>query len=1013
MAQRSNDREQLARFRLGNRVRHALPAFRQRLPLGLALILLICLLGAGTVAIVGWAFPGLIRYVGERRAEHPVQRRGELAGALFYEMMRANALVFDPLSGRLEVSLDCAADLAGISPTRPDLLVMTRRYCRSDIGHAVQGEIALWNRSVTVLAVRDDRAQDEPCDPKTGLVVVHYAPEGCHPAHWQAMIGAGARAALIGGEVDEHPSPELFGFVARGVATTYTSWRRIDTSFAGAEALTFETRLRLPRRVWNVDVLGDVTTVIINGRPVQRSEGDVPPAGGYVRTLLCDAPGGTAGCERLVRQPGNGSLPRGTRLTFNLDVGREHSVSIGARPLVVVPEFISERRKARFLAIDPQDERVSAPDWVRFLTPHIMLVCDDTDGRLFALRTGAGGEIDSELRDEGGPGDRPGLDDWVCGFRWQTRDVATPLEPGIVKVHTRGAGQEPPLVLTRVEENRATSPRKKRIVATDDAARLGLLPIVGLDSADLYSLTGQLRLLVGPGQDRRIDLSIDPALQEVTESILRDAVTRKIRIKNINDALDRKFDARRRAVLILIDGGQAGGGVQGGGFDALTGRILAVSSYPRLDGSLSKWDVDALDRFRPTSSPLATRGWSAADRFLAPGSSFKPLVALAAIDRAARGDALVRRFLGADEESPGLDAKGIANVVGDRFGYSFTARQMRVPAGDDGSKRTLVFGNFRRSSKQARRSQLCAMIPVRPPCQPNSPTGLHDALVTSSNLWFGRLALLLDEDKVTFINRPSGTRRERTEGKPGDQGVPDLSLGRMVQKVWPQEARALVPWADGKLKRIGGRIRAEPIVIDAVNPRQPRRVSLALNGFGQAAQATPLAMASLMSTIATGVIVYPRLTPAFDLRPGRGAPLLGADASEGPVDNALGDELMRNLRRSLADVVRQPQGTAHGAFTGPGKRRSPLFNRIYGKTGTAQVGSPKVRGKSVPMPNTVWFNGWLEGLRAPGYEGRRIAFACAITHVDRGFGAGKVCAPLVRRWLERLEALQNTAEIAR
>ena len=58
----------------------------------------------------------------------------------------------------------------------------------------------------------------------------------------------------------------------------------------------------------------------------------------------------------------------------------------------------------------------------------------------------------------------------------------------------------------------------------------------------------------------------------------------------------------------------------------------------------------------------------------------------------------------------------------------------------------------------------------------------------------------------------------------------------------------------------------------------------------------------------------------------------------------------------------------------------------------------------------VWFIGWLDGLALPGLEGRRIAFACMLTHADPEDAAGgKTCAPFMRMLFERIDDDIHTA----
>ena len=557
--------------------------------------------------------------------------------------------------------------------------------------------------------------------------------------------------------------------------------------------------------------------------------------------------------------------------------------------------------------------------------------------------------------------------------------AATAAEPGTLTVRLGGAE---PLALTKaVTAADPAMPGKTRtaVVPTDEAKALALLPLIGTDDKDAGSLIGQLRPRVPSGGNRDLELTIDARLQRIAFDHLRGLMTRQPAFRDINTMMETKYDGERRGAIVLLDGGRVGSG----GYDEDAGRILAAASWPQVAPGISESDLRAVEKLYPSRSPLAARAWAQNDRFNAPGSSIKPVIALAAIDRAARGDNTIADMLGAEPpDRIGLNAAGIQRTLGNQYGFSFTTDKLVVPVGAGRPREgthSITTGS----------GPLCADVPGD--CRGNGRVRMHDMLIRSDNIWFARMALALDEDAVSTVGA-NGRRSEigpraRTDAPPS--GGPPLAVARMVSRLWPDQAANILP--SDNVRRFS-RLQATPIQLDARDESRPRLLSVALNGIGQSAQATPLAMASIMSSIATGRIVLPRLTPQDDpRRTARGLPLLNPEDVDGKrLDQGRAEAMVDRLRRALSDVVRS--GTA-----APGFRGSSLLDRVYGKTGTAQ--SDEMGG-----PDTVWFVGWLEGLAMPGLEARRIGFACMLTHANPEDSAGgRTCAPLMRKLFERIE----------
>jgi beta-lactamase class D len=102
------------------------------------------------------------------------------------------------------------------------------------------------------------------------------------------------------------------------------------------------------------------------------------------------------------------------------------------------------------------------------------------------------------------------------------------------------------------------------------------------------------------------------------------------------------------------------------------------------------------------------------------------------------------------------------------------------------------------------------------------------------------------------------------------------------------------------------------------------------------------------------------------------------------------------LRAGLHGVVAARGGSATSYLA---NAQSLVLNggepRMFGKTGTATI---------TKRYNTVWFVGWIEGNQNSGIT-KRLAFACQVIQqpVGQKMTGGKVCAPLIREILLRLD----------
>jgi cell division protein FtsI/penicillin-binding protein 2 len=1005
-------------FHLRNRTAGALP----RIATGFVVIAAIaCALWADvriSEAIVG-SFGGEIGTIASPRYDHPVRRAGEVAEQLFQSAVTQRWLVFDAAASSLDLRVDCDALEQGfpqydrrqlaaavtVMKDGADPKLAARQLCKSDPGAAIREEVLTWNRGATVVAVRDDRNLNAAC--KDGTPAEGYVPENCYESAWQgsfapsstdAVIAAASAATIIPG-----PPPDEVRSVLRSDAFGFTPWRRFDVAAVTSGKLVLRSLVkpngsRGKRRI-AVDVIGDLEAsdppvVVVAG--TGRSDGPVSIE------LFCDRARTSANCQAAAQRRGGQRMPRGVRLTFEFEAARPVEIRIAVKPIIAVPRKVAALEKARF--ITPDYDWEYDDDRVIKLTDRVQVRCRWVDPSVIA--EDPLDDDDLTMAPAEGAGPVRELD--LCGLYWHAAPPPQPQRPGSQPssaIATAAAPQaaiapavaafaQPgllsvrlsapePLVLTKVfdvPDPTGLRPSVSRVASNDVARQLALVPVVGIDDKDADSLLGQLRGRVPTGGQRDIELTIDARLQRATFELLKGLMGRAAPFAEIDQYLESRFDKQRRGSIVLIDAGASGPG--GSGFDKDTGRILAAASWPELDSRTSEEDIRTFAQVRPWESPLAARGWSGNDKYNAPGSALKPIIALAAMDRAARGDNAIADFLGAEPGRPGLAPGALRTFGGPAAAplqFGFTSNALVVPV-----------GNSNKTFKITTESQtICAdMMSAKDCSNATGPVNLRHMLARSNNLWFARLALALDADAVMTTDA-AGRRMEITD--PEAPVSRPLAIARMVSRLWPPEARDII--VGDRVDRYS-RVHATAVQLDEANATKARRQSVALNGIGQAAQATPLAMASMFASIATGRVVLPRLTAGNDPRAMLGASLFDPASLDGvALDQSRAEEMLRTLRTALADVVRV--GTAAGRF-------GALTDRVFGKTGTAQV------GQNADDPITVWFIGWIEGLKLPGFEQRRIAFACMVTHADQiNAAGGRVCAPLMRMLFQRIEGQQQ------
>jgi penicillin-binding protein 2 len=203
-----------------------------------------------------------------------------------------------------------------------------------------------------------------------------------------------------------------------------------------------------------------------------------------------------------------------------------------------------------------------------------------------------------------------------------------------------------------------------------------------------------------------------------------------------------------------------------------------------------------------------------------------------------------------------------------------------------------------------------------------------------------------------------------------------LGFGRSSGVDLPGEAAGYVP-------------QAQPVTAD-----QPAWTLADAQAFaiGQSRlTATPLQVARLMAVVANGgAIVTPHLAVSQESER-RGEVKSMVDGARNVVAG-LNRQQLEIVRRALARVVDDPEGTAYAALSDAGVA-------VAGKTGTAETGPRSA--------DHAWFAGYVPA------DAPRVAFAVALEHR----GSAERAAVLAKELVQGLEALgllavPDTAEMA-
>lgn len=441
----------------------------------------------------------------------------------------------------------------------------------------------------------------------------------------------------------------------------------------------------------------------------------------------------------------------------------------------------------------------------------------------------------------------------------------------------------------------------------------GLTALIGQDKKDIYSLSG-LMWKAGLAKDAKLQLTLDSRLQKIAYQHLEEAVTKKA------------HPNRRAAVVIL---------------KPQTGEILAAANYPNPEMGVHLWDRKAISELYPNKDPYRFNPWQGLTGDNAPGSTFKTVTTLAAIQDVKNNPKLATmikgippkqylRKLGLNPKSTTYKVKGMNRGV--------TSHSI------DEANISLFNGSCGESKK--RRGKV----------------GVAEATSKSLNNWFMHLGVLMDGQRLK--DREQQLQLIKTANWLGFNQV--YSLGAELQRYKGND------WKRGDvLNAFGGRM--------AIADKGRRNLfELANNSYGQGMSTTPLQMARVAATLATGENKQPILIKSL-----AGKKLDAPNIQKLDID----PELLNELKLGMRGVVQK--GTAKNKFKD--KRQC----QVYGKTGTAEVKGGK---------NTMWFMGWYE----PEPNKPELAFACMATHYPDGVYGGTLCAPIIDKILRDWKELASS-----
>lgn len=458
------------------------------------------------------------------------------------------------------------------------------------------------------------------------------------------------------------------------------------------------------------------------------------------------------------------------------------------------------------------------------------------------------------------------------------------------------------------------------------AREMGLGPLLG-DPSMPDTLAGILRKnSASLGTDPSVTLTIDSEAQRQAFEIFRGKINEFWHDRDV-------YGKNRRGALVVTDE---------------KGRIRVAVSY---SGNLpltriSPWDLEVFGMSYRNLDPTRIFAWQVLDRHSAPGSSFKPVVLLAAhTDDEGPNAALIKHLIvGYTEEE--LDRHRPGGIYAD-------AAQYRAGSGTfykAGQRQPNLISNFHAKSFRDHINNSRLRF------------GAVDAMRYSTNIYFARMAELV-----------SAAHLKKT--------LEDLGIGaRNVIDLASNVPSGLLKYRRKPFKTSKGSLQGGDVLFgylgDAdivhITDSQQYRHSVAYAGIGTGVQTSVLQMARLFAFFASGELIDPYIIDRIAGKPLPSSRKAGIRLSQGTT------ALMRRALKSPMEAG----GTAAEAFRG-------YSGTVYGKTGTSQVD---------PHYNSAWFTGWRED-----GDGKRLIVSCFVSHVHGGRRlGGNSCGPIVAEVLKKL-----------
>lgn len=842
-------------------------------------------------------------------------------------MVREDASIIDPPREQLRNALDPRA-------LREKHARLLKVLCITDVGEQLREEIASFNAGQALIGIRDNRAarsQRVLCE--DGDDPGAFIPAGCLPGKWHARHKASGVPLDTGG----HAAISLRSYVvlANAQRRAMADWVTLETVAHGSNSYIFETDLEPVAGPVEVDVIGRVTSVIIDGVRHYIDQSGVITAGGRgqglsrVTTVCADKRNTEVECKAGDSEQDRIGIRLSLRATQPAQT-QEIAVEIEPQPLRVETLLRNARRT-------PEPENINP------LNPTL----------LRSARRIPNGRIVGN-----------GLIALNCSLAWPAEAAGFgegPFATGCDVVWNRsgsGGTRREPEPFRMIARQTEVFDLKGGL--TSDAYALGLANLMGFGITDPGSLSSNLATTANP-PSQPYRLTVHPSFQMGLQKAIRDQWP----------GIDSPQD-QRRATFVVLDAE---------GPDA--GALLGFATMPGAAYGLSYWDVLALQTAAPGKAAAPAHAWRRHDQLSTPGSSFKMLTALAAMQAVLDGHPDARQI--EDLLLGRLSVNEAEAFLGLGRGGFHGARCSSGKAGRDCCARSHMRDAFVLAVPRVGLPPRCIgnfNLATNLGTSWNAGPGVLGALDTSSNLFFAGVALRIDRGGLEDAN-----------GRIHDKDAHDLAMARMARKLFgdlgptrPSEFDPLSPAFTLDKVRLGAMPRwaPSPIQIEAsiAVKGEPRLQQLAFSGMGQNVKATPLAMASIAASIATNRVVTPWVLSG----PG------GAPPARGP-EMALLD-IPAGRETQAAVLLEKLTDGLNASVTNAMVRDLPhLRPTAHFKTGTADLDGDS--------RNTVWTVGFIrppQG-RASGID-QTYAIACNIGPVS---GTSAICAAAIPRILKLLD----------